>query len=311
MEKPFAQAIGLQLTQAHKKVYKMKKLISLITCILLPQICFADQALLATPAKQLPSIDGIADDPVWQQASVVKTFDPIANLEIEIRAVYTEDSIAMLIEFDDDDENRTHKPLIWDRAAGIYKAGPQREDTMVIKWNMNLLPTDLRLTSDRPYKADVWYWKSYRTDHAGYADDKCHNYSKYKHSDKNKRLVSNKGQIFYFSRYSDSGKSAYQSLVPTTYFGDRVEGFKLGKPQGSLADVRAKGIWQNKRWTIEFARKLQTGHDDDVQFITSNKYQLGVSRHEIAGRKPDAKIQQPNFGSGEITEPLTLTFLPR
>ena len=288
----------------------MNKLITLLAALLFSQLCLADQPLIATHVEQLPVIDGIADETVWQQANPVRTFDPVANRELEIRAVYTDDSIAIQISFDDDDENRFHKPLIWDVDAGIYKAGPEREDTMVIKWNMNLLPTDLRLTSDRPYKADIWYWKSYRTDHAGYADDKYHSYSKYKHGDKNKLMVSKNGQVFYFSRHSDSGQPAFRSLVPTAYEGDHMEGFELRKPDGSRADIRAKGQWKNKRWTVEFARKLQTGHRDDVQFLTGNKYLLGISRYEIAGRKADAKIQQPNFGSGEITELLTLAFAP-
>jgi hypothetical protein len=306
----YAQAIDLLQTPVSKRDSVMKTLMGMVAWLLMSPICLADQNLIASRVDQLPVIDGIGDETAWQQAKAVQTFDSVAQLELEIRAVYNDDSIAIMIAFDDEDENRVHKPLLWDDAAGIYKAGPQREDTIVIKWNMNLLPTDLRLNSDRPYKADIWYWKSYRTDHAGHADDKYHNYSKYQHGDRNKRMVSNNGQIFYFSRYSDSGQSAYQSLVPTAYAGDRIEGFELRKPEGSRADIQAKGQWKNKRWTVEFGRKLKTGHDDDVQLSAEIQTLLGISRFELAGRNADAKIQQPNFGSGEITELLTLFFAP-
>jgi hypothetical protein len=35
---------------------------------------------------------------------------------------------------------------------------------------------------------------------------------------------------------------------------------------GSRDDLKAKGIWQDGRWTVEFARKLNTGHNDDIRF---------------------------------------------
>ncbi len=40
-----------------------------------------------------------------------------------------------------------------------------------------------------------------------------------------------------------------------------------GNPSGSAADVRAKGVWTDGRWTLEIGRRLVTtdkGHD--VQF---------------------------------------------
>ena len=35
-------------------------------------------------------------------------------------------------------------------------------------------------------------------------------------------------------------------------------------PQGSIADVRANGVWRDGRWYLELARKLDTGHADDA-----------------------------------------------
>jgi len=286
----------------------MKTGLLVISLLLLPTLIFADQTLTASRVSQLPTADGNDDESAWQLAEPISSYDPVAKINIEIRAVYTDDSIAILTRFQDPNENRIHKRLIWDAESGIYITGSQREDTMVLKWNMNPLPTDISIVSDRPYKADIWYWKSYRTDHAGYADDKVHNYSKYKYGSKNKRLISRKGQTFYFSRSGDDGTSAYQSLVPTELQEQVMEGYRFRLPTGSRADVRARGQWKDQTWTVEFTRKLETGHDDDVQLLPKNQYIFGVSRHEIAGRKPDPKIEQVNFGSGEITELLTLKF---
>ncbi len=49
------------------------------------------------------------------------------------------------------------------------------------------------------------------------------------------------------------------------------------EPRGSIADVRAKGIWQNGRWVLEMARKLDTGHDDDVVFPANGEVPFAVA----------------------------------
>lgn len=289
----------------------MKKLTILFLAILsLSNIAVADQELRAARVDQLPVIDGIADDAVWRQATSIRTIDLVANLEIEIKAVYTADSLALLVQYPDTTENRMHKPLIWDASTGLYKVGPQREDAMIFKWNMDPFATDLTLQSNKPYKADIWYWKSYRSDHAGYADDKFQIYSKFKVGKKNKTLLSKDGTVFHFSRHGDDGKSTYESLSPTEYSGDTIAGYSLRTPLGSRADIRAKGVWRNNRWTIEFSRKLDTGNADDVRFLPGQSFLFGVSRYEIASRKPDPTINTPNFGSGEISEHLTLMFAP-
>ena len=56
-------------------------------------------------------------------------------------------------------------------------------------------------------------------------------------------------------------------------------------------------------------RKLVTNHSDDIQFDLDRVYRFGVSRYEIAGRKRNPKLEQPWFGAGEITGPLTLKFV--
>jgi hypothetical protein len=72
--------------------------------------------------------------------------------------------------------------------------------------------------------------------------------------------------------------------------------------------VRARGVWQNGRWTVELARKLVTGNQDDIQFAPGKKYLFGVSRYEIAGREPNAKLSEPLYGTGDVNEILWLAF---
>ena len=69
-----------------------------------------------------------------------------------------------------------------------------------------------------------------------------------------------------------------------------------------------KGRWHNGAWTVEFRRKLRTGHMDDVQFDLAHAYQFGISRYEVAGRARNPDIEQPDFGAGEVGESLFLQF---
>ncbi len=46
---------------------------------------------------------------------------------------------------------------------------------------------------------------------------------------------------------------------------------------GSRDDIKGKGAWKDGRWTVEFARKLETGRDDDINF----KVTPGVTRYYV------------------------------
>ena len=267
----------------------------------------APAELIAVKVATAPVIDGNANEEFWSRAKPLVTHDKLAKVKLTIRAVYTDDTVFILATFPDKTENRAHKTQIWVADQSRYRISADREDTFVIKWSMEGQPVDLRIDAEEPYKADIWYWKSHRTDHAGYADDKMHVYSSLKVPN-SKGLVSKNGVRFYLKRPGDSGKAAYKTVIHGDHVGDRTSLYEQAIPQGSRADVRAKGMWRDGVWTVEFARKLVTGHKDDVQFDTRKAYVLGVSRYEIAGRRKNAKLQQPYFGAGEITEMLSLKF---
>ena len=112
----------------------------------------------------------------------------------------------------------------------------------------------------------------------------------------------------FLSRPSDSGKSTYKDIAHDAYAGDTAFRYEHRQPSGSRADVKAKGAWHKGIWTIEFQRKLQTGHPDDVQFDTKLTYVFGLSRYEVAAKRPNPSLEQPNYESGDIGETLTLEF---
>ena len=278
----------------------------LIGLLYAPQLVMGQQ-LVSIKVDQAPAVDGKDDEDIWSRTKTLSVHDPIAAIDIQLKSVYTDEWIFLLVKFPDETENRAHKTLNWNKDLGVYRTGFKREDTFLLKWSMEPYPVDLSIAAEKPYKADIWYWKAHRTDPVGYADDKMHVYGARK-TDTAKKLLSRSGQRFYLDRPGDAGESAYETQVYEEYMKDDMPRYRHRQPQGSRADVRAKGVWADGRWTIEFSRKLDTAHVDDVQFDPALNYQFGVSRYEIAGKRPNPKLEQPNYESGEIGEQLSLIF---
>ena len=268
----------------------------------------ADQVVISYKTSQSPLIDGHETEDVWNNVSAVTTYDPIADLEIRIKSVYNDSTIFFLVSYPDEDESRTHRSWVWNKEKAMYEEGPDREDAFVFKWKLDDNTKDLSIYSDQSYEADVWFWKACRTDPQGFADDKIQRLLSYPAKDA-LEVTSKSGKPMYIKREGDVGRSAYKTNIFVDYQGDVVRRFTLRKPQSSRADIVAKGVWAEGRWTIEFARALDTGKHDDVIFSDlQKKYGFGVSRHEIAGRPVNNDADQPLFGSGDITEALTLEF---
>lgn len=267
----------------------------------------ADQRVVAIEAPQAPVIDGRDDDTAWSLAEPVTTIDAVARVPLTLRAVHAEGRIYFLVSYPDSTEDREHKTMRWDEQTRMYRMGPEREDMFVFKWSMEPQPVDLSVSGPNPYKADIWFWKAYRTNHAGYADDKMHVYGMTPMRRSN-RIFNKWGQIFYLHRPGDEGNAAYRELLHDTYTKPRVPRYAWAMPSGSRADIHAKGKWSDGRWTIEFGRALDTGHHDDVLLDASMTWQFGVSRYEMAGRPRDPNVAQPDYGRGDVGESLTLIF---
>jgi len=245
-----------------------------LVCFGIASPCFGEQKLLAMPVTEPPVIDGLAGDPAWENAQEIITLDKSSKLPITIKAVYTDTEFFVQVSFPDKDESRTHKSWIWNKGREIYTVGHDREDIIIFKWNMDSDPVDLSIVADNPHHADIWYWKACRTDATGYADDKSHLLSQTEEQDSTK-IISKSGKTMYLFRKSD---------------------------------VKAKGVWENGTWTIEFRRNFITGHQDDVQFTTARKYLFGVSRYEIAGRNANKALSARLYGTGDANKPLWLEF---
>jgi hypothetical protein len=268
---------------------------------------YADQTLIARKVNQEPVIDGVAADKVWSKAQQITTHDKIADIDMTLKAVYTDKEIFFLVSYPDKDESRIHRSWVWNKKTEEYDGGKDREDAFVLKWNMEDKSVDLSVFADNLYTADVWFWKACRTDPSGYADDKVQRLSA-EPIKKAKEISHKSGQKMYLQRSGDTGKSAFKSTMLIEYKGDVVPRFIPKKPTLSRADIKAKGTWTDGRWTIEFGRKLNTGHEDDILLNTKDTFLFGVSRYEVAGRDAEPDSEQPLYGSGDVGERLTLKF---
>ena len=188
-------------------------------------------------------LDGVADETAWSKAPDTSTEDPVSGIVLTLKALYTDEDVFLLVSYPGDDESRDHKTMYWDESIETYKTGPSREDTLVFKWSMQIEPVDLTLSSDTPYRADIWYWKANRTDHAGYADDKMHVYETTDSPDA-RQVVSKSGKTFYLERPGDQGSSAYAANAYGEFAGDEVPKYMPREPTGSRGDVQAKGHWK-------------------------------------------------------------------
>lgn len=268
---------------------------------------FADQRVIAARTESAPVVDGKDDETAWEKAQTITTKDKIANIDMTLKAAYTDTHLFLLVQFPDPDESRTHKSWVWDKAEELYKVGNDREDACVFKWALDPEISDLSVHADKGYQADVWFWKACRTGAAGYADDKIQTLMSQPTED-SVGVTSISGNNMFLLREADSGEAAYKTHMPLDFEEEKVPRFVSSRPSGSRSDVKAKGRWKEGVWTVEFSRALKTPDHKDVQLDLTQSYVFGISRYEIAGRKPNPKLSQPLYGSGDTNEMLTLEF---
>lgn len=276
--------------------------------VLLISPALAEQIIEARPVASAPAIDGFGDDPAWASAVSVITHDKVADIDLELKAVHTEDQIFIMVRYPDSDESRLHRSWSWDSEQDQYKSGGDREDVMVLKWWIDGESPTLSTSADQPYRADIWYWKACRTDPVGFADDKIQTLDSIP-STRSQEISSPAGRSMYLTRLGDKGTSSYATKIPGSFQGNQIPRFNISRPSGSRADIRARGRWADGWWVIEFARALDTGHDDDVVLHVGDRHFFGISRYEIAANPADPRTEVPLFRSGDVGEALYLTIL--
>ncbi|NOG55171.1 MAG: hypothetical protein HND57_12755 [Planctomycetes bacterium] len=211
----------------------------------------SDIHLASVQTTTPPLIDGKAGDACWLACAGVTTLDRISQREVTLQSVHTDTHIYILATYPDPTMSVSHKTWMWDRAQRVYVQGCDREDGFVVKWSLDGTDANLSIHAGIPHRADIWFWKACRTNPSGYADDKTQEFQLEETSD-SYRFLTDDGRFVYLRRQGDSGRSAYGESLPTGFQGDAIERFIAREPEGSRADVQAKGCWEDGRWTVEF-----------------------------------------------------------
>lgn len=173
--------------------------------------------------------------------------------------------VCFYLEWQDTSPDLLHKPWQWDSAQQKYVAGPQREDRLALQFATGGdYSTDW--LSGNAFTADMWHWKASRSNPLGLAHDKSTTIS----AQKLLRAytgTSRDGGALYIARPSDSGDKLYSRKRYRKFVADLMPKYVLSEaPNGSVADIEARGVWADGKWRLELRRKLNTGNPDDVVF---------------------------------------------
>lgn len=251
----------------------------------------ASPMLHAKYVQALPTIDGVGTDDVWKNAvalnlDVKGVWGPSigSSSKTMIKSVYTDSHIAFLVRWEDaTQDNKAHKPWVWEIDKKIYTQGKEQEDAVALAFE-HTGPFTADMLSPVNAVWDLWTWKATRSDPVGYALDKTHRYFTTKPDGKAKEYSSRSGAPIWIQRPDDSGDSTQKSIAaPSEYAGNTLPAYANREPTGSGADVRAKGKWENGYWTVEVLRKLNTGHPDDTAFDPARSYAMAVATQDRTG----------------------------
>lgn len=239
------------------------------------------ETIMIHQLSSAPTVDGSAADWNGVGNATVKLRKTLPNGKSDVRSVSVKggvfgDEIYFLLQWKDSTADEQHKPFIWDAGKKKYVTSKQREDRMAIQFAMEGdYTTDW--TSGNIFKADMWHWKAFRSNTLGLVHDKMTiiNADPVKKAFK---VTAKNGRTLYIKRPSDAGTKLYTTKRYSKKEQDSMPKYILAdNPEGSISDVKAKGVWRNGVWTVEITRKLNTGHSDDVVFAKGKAVKGGIA----------------------------------
>lgn len=267
--------------------------------------------LTSTRVDVAPTLDGFIDEPAWARATSIDVVtrrvmspEPGSGVTVSLRSVHTASHIYFAASWADDTESVTHKRWTWNAAESRYAEGADREDMFALAFELEGPFTgDMLSAVDAVW--DVWHWKAARTNPHGYATDKTHRYSRAQPPGKANSHPARDGSSIWIARPEDAGDSVERKRpAPTAFEGERVAQYLSGTPSGSAADVRAKGVWRDGRWTLELERKLSTGHPDDAAFAPGRAIKMAAATFDRTGDMDRASgVIELSLGAGDASAP--------
>jgi hypothetical protein len=283
---------------------------------------------LLLTAKKVKSAPSDANSSQWKKAKESKIILTGAGkiegniIAQKVRSVYTKDEVFFLFEWHD--YNKSMDKNAWKFTGGKWVKQKANEDRIGMVWEINridkfatkgcavLCHNEPKNTEEWYYavsspteKADLWHWKSVRSNPVGYTEDGYVTANPSKEPEKGRKRDAGSGTKAKSNRTKDKKGPAYmqdpskESSIPGSLLvsesvkindgsifkeGDEIPGYMLHTEwKDSFADIKTKGVWENGKWTVMMQRKLRTEYDDDVQFNTKKTYPFALALFDNSG----------------------------
>lgn len=254
---------------------------------MMPITLYAEQVVPIAPLAAAPVVDGMGSE--WSAVNGVEIALRKIRAEhktevdsITVKGGVFGDRIYFYLSWKDSTENVEHKPFVWDEQQGRYLQSTELEDRLALQFAMSGDYTTDWL-SGNSFTADMWHWKAFRSNTLGLAHDKQTIIS-------DKKLLRSyeghtpQGVPVYIRRPSDSGDRLYRSQRYRERQEEKMSKYAMSTdPQGSIADIKAKGVWREGDWHLEISRKLNTRHADDVIFQPGQSVRGGIAVFDGTG----------------------------
>ena len=222
----------------------------------------------STYIRTAPKMDG-QRDAIWTKAKpvTVQVREAMGGdhpRPVILRALHTDDSIYIAAEWEDATKSDVRDPYLWNAAQKKYERPSRPDDQFAIEFPISGDFAISMLTVEREYKADVWHWKAGRGNPIGWVDDKHHVISQSPVLNAKEHKL-HSGRRVFIARVQDAGRPPYVlKPEPAAFDGEVLDSFTQQEPDGSMADIRGKGVHNGKGWFLEMGRKFATGHADDA-----------------------------------------------
>ena len=250
-----------------------------------------------------------ADAPKLEQATKSVFPDTPGGPVVTLQAAYDDEFIVFRAEWEDATETLLKEAWTWDGNA--WAQSEEDEDRLMITWpignnaafaskgcgaacHVSEDGTSAWMGSDsEDVTYDNWHWKSARTNAVGYADDQWWGVKGDDEETGRKNDAKDSGGYTDNVTEDGSGPAFMSSEGTSAIFifkgkeipidtaslkaGDRIPAFVIEPAVGSRGDVEAIGTYQDGKWILVIRRALNTGNDDDVEFIPNKPLPFGMS----------------------------------
>lgn len=277
-----------------------------------------DLILISKKVKSAPSD---ANSPQWgkakESAFLLEGAGTVEGKRIEqkVKSVYTKDEIFFLFEWPDKD--KTLNKNRWRYTGDKWSKIKGDEDRLGVLFEINrvnkfankgcsiLCHNESKNEKDwyfavstKKEKADLWHWKSVRSNPVGYTEDGYVIANPSKKPEKGRKRDQGSGKAKSNRIKDKSGPSHMQDPSKSVFSkdsllvseatrikdysmfkkGDEIPGYMLNRVwKGSFADIKTRGVWKDGKWTVMMWRKVDTGNDDDIKFNTRKTYTFGIA----------------------------------